>query len=109
MEKERPLVKEALALFDAKGVVPDRGQDVAGRLVTPGYSIRASSRISAVNRNFTATEPNQLWITVITEHNTREGTVYACFLPDETLRKAVGWPVDRRPETSLVNPALFMA
>ena len=62
-----------------------------------------------VNRNFTADQPNQLWVTDITEHPTREGTVYAYVVLDVTLRKAVGWTVDRRPETSLVNSALFMA
>ena len=31
-----------------------------------------------VNRNFTATAPNQLWCTDITEHPTREGKIGAC-------------------------------
>ena len=70
-------------------------------------TVRTSSDL--VNRNFTATAPNQLWVTDITEHPTKEGTVYACVVLDVFSRKAVGWAVDRRPETSLVNSALFMA
>jgi len=62
-----------------------------------------------VNRDFTATGPNQLWVTDITEHPTREGIVYACVVLDVFSRKAVGWSIDRRPETSLVNSALHMA
>ena len=69
--------------------------------------VRTSSDL--VNRNFTADQPNQLWVTDITEHSTKEGTLYACVVLDVFSRKAVGWAVDRRPETSLVNSALFMA
>jgi transposase InsO family protein len=69
--------------------------------------VRTSSDL--VNRNFTATGPNQLWVTDITEHSTREGTVYARVVLDVFSRKAVGWSIDRRAETSLVNQALFMA
>jgi len=47
-------------------------------------------------------------VTDITEHPTKEGTVYACVVLDAFSRKAVGWTVDRRPETSLLNAALFM-
>ena len=35
--------------------------------------------------------------------------VYACVVLDVFSRKAVGWAVDRRPETSLVNSANLMA
>lgn len=30
-----------------------------------------------VDRNFTVTEPNRLWVTDITEHSTREGILYS--------------------------------
>ena len=70
-------------------------------------SVRTSSDL--LNRDFTADQPNQLWVTDITEHPLIEGTVYACVVSDITLRKAIGWAVNRRPETGLVNSALFMA
>lgn len=62
-----------------------------------------------MERTFTANEPNQLWATDITKHNTRKGTVYACLVLDVFSCKAVGWAVHRRPETALVNLALYMA
>jgi transposase InsO family protein len=70
-------------------------------------TVRTSSDL--VNRNFTATGPNQLWVTDFTEHSTREGTVYACVVLDVFSRKAVGWSINRRAETSLANSTLFMA
>ena len=58
-------------------------------------SVRTTSDL--VKRNFSATGPNQLWVTDITEHPTREGLVYACVV------------FDRKAETTLVNSALYMA
>jgi transposase InsO family protein len=62
-----------------------------------------------VNRNFVADRPNALWLTDITEHPTREGTVYCCCVLDIFSRKVVGWAIDRRCESILVNDALSMA
>jgi transposase InsO family protein len=62
-----------------------------------------------VQRNFTATAPNELWLTDITEHPTAEGKVYCCVVLDLFSRKAVGWAIDRRCETALVNDALAKA
>jgi putative transposase len=62
-----------------------------------------------VERNFTATTPNQLWCTDITEHPTREGKVYCCCVLDVYSRKIVGWAIDTRQTTHLVLNALDMA
>jgi putative transposase len=62
-----------------------------------------------VNRNFTAPSPNALWLTDITEHKTREGTLYCCVVLDLFSRRVVGWAIDRRNEAVLVNDALIMA
>jgi len=43
-----------------------------------------------VNRNFSAAFPNQLWLTDITEHKTREGTLYCCVVLDLYSRRVVG-------------------
>lgn len=69
-------------------------------------NVRTSSHLD--NRNFTANQPNHLWVTDITERPLIAGNVYACLVFDVTLRKAVGWAVARRPETALVNSAFFM-
>jgi len=62
-----------------------------------------------VQRNFTATAPNQLWCTDITEHPTTEGKVYCCAVIDVYSRKIVGWAIDMRQTTNLVLNALDMA
>ena len=69
----------------------------------------AATEDDLVQRNFTATRPNQLWLTDITEHGTREGKVYCCAVLDVFSRKVVGWAIDRRCEATLVNDALSMA
>jgi transposase InsO family protein len=62
-----------------------------------------------VNRNFSAPSTNSLWLTDVTEHKTREGTLYCCVVLDQFSRRVVGWAIDRRNEASLVNDALTMA
>jgi len=70
-------------------------------------SVRNTSDLA--KRNFSATGPNQLWVTDITEHPTREALVYACVVLDAFSRKGVGWAIDRKVETIRVNSALYMA
>jgi transposase InsO family protein len=62
-----------------------------------------------VQRQFTTSAPNQLWLTDITEHPTREGKLYCCAVLDLYSRKVVGWAIDRRCEAALVNDALAKA
>ena len=56
-----------------------------------------------------ATGPNQLWVTDITEHPTREGKVYCAVVLDAFSRRVVGWSIDARPTAALVTNALGMA
>ena len=62
-----------------------------------------------VQRQFTTTAPNQLWLTDITEHPTREGKLYCCVVLDLYSRKVISWAIDRRCEAALVNDALAKA
>jgi putative transposase len=62
-----------------------------------------------VERSFTRGSPNQLWVTDITEHPTREGKVYCCVVLDTFSRRVVGWSIDSSPTASLVTNALGMA
>lgn len=62
-----------------------------------------------VQRRFTATRPNELWLTDITEHGTSEGKVYCCVVLDLYSRKVVGWAIDRHCDAALVNGALTRA
>jgi putative transposase len=62
-----------------------------------------------VQRQFTATQPNELWLTDITEHPTGEGKIYCCAVLDLYSRKVVGWAIDRRCEAALVLDAINKA
>jgi putative transposase len=62
-----------------------------------------------VERAFTRSGPNQLWVTDITEHPTREGKVYCCVVLDTYSRRVVGWSIDASPGAALVTNALGMA
>jgi transposase InsO family protein len=62
-----------------------------------------------VCREFNRDAPNQLWLTDITEHPTREGKVYCCVVLDAHSRRVVGWSIDHHQATSLVTNALAMA
>jgi putative transposase len=62
-----------------------------------------------VQRNFTANGPNELWLTDITEHPTREGKCYCCVVLDLFSRKVVGWSIGRHCDADLVNAALSNA
>ena len=62
-----------------------------------------------VNRRFARQQPNELWVTGITEHPTREGKVFCCCVMDSFSRKIVGWSIDSAQDSALVVNALDMA
>jgi putative transposase len=62
-----------------------------------------------VERMFTRTQPNRLWVTDITEHRTREGKVYCAVVLDTSSRRVVGWSIDSSQTAALVTNALGMA
>ena len=52
-----------------------------------------------IRHEFTATGPNQLWLTDITEHKTSEGKLYLCAIKDGSFRShctGVIWPSPSR-------------
>ncbi len=59
-----------------------------------------------VRREFTAAEPNQLWLTDITEHPTAEGKLYLCAVKDACSKRIVGYSIDSRMTSELAVNAL---
>ena len=59
-----------------------------------------------VNRVFTATAPNQLWLTDITEHRTGEGKLYLCAVKDVHSNRIVGYSIDSRMKSRLAVTAI---
>ena len=53
-----------------------------------------------VERRFTATRANQLWLTDITEHRTDEGKLYFCAIKDVYSNRIVGYSIDERMKAS---------
>ena len=62
-----------------------------------------------VERRFARTRLNELWVSDITEHPTREGKVYCCAVMDTCSRRIVGWSIDSVQDSQLVVNALDMA
>jgi putative transposase len=62
-----------------------------------------------VERNFTATRPNELWVADLTYVATWSGFVYASFVIDVYSRFIVGWQTSRSLRTDLAIDALEMA
>jgi putative transposase len=62
-----------------------------------------------VCRDFTASAPNQLWVTDLTYVATWSGFAYVCFIVDAFSRKIVGWRVASHMRTDMVLDALEMA
>jgi transposase InsO family protein len=62
-----------------------------------------------VQRKFTATRPNQLWLTDITEHWTGEGKLYLCAIKDVFSNRIVGYSIDDHMTAQLAVNALRMA
>jgi putative transposase len=74
-----------------------------------GRNIRHPTSDDLVHRQFTRPAPDQLWVTDITEHPTREGKVYCAVVLDACARRVAGWSIDSSQTAALVTSALDMA
>src|SRR3954470_17422804 len=79
------------------------------RRLPKGARLAKVTSLDLVRREFARTGPNQLWMTDITEHPTREGKLYCCVVLDAFSRMVVGWSIDSTQTTTLVLNALGMA
>lgn len=82
-----------------------RGKPVATTKADPG----AGRHPDLVKRDFTATAPNQLWVTDLTYVPTWAGVAYVCFITDAFSRMIVGWRVASHMRTTMVLDAIEMA
>ena len=102
----------------------DVGRDQVARLMRQAglRGVRRSKRVRTtrrddaaprspdlVERDFTATAPNQLWVTDLTFVPTWAGVAYVCFITDAFSRMIVGWRVAGHMRTEMVLDALEMA
>ena len=62
-----------------------------------------------LQRDFTATHPNEKWVADVTYLRTWQGFVYLAFVLDVYSRMIVGWELASHLRTELVLDALEMA
>ncbi|MCU1672897.1 MAG: Integrase catalytic region [Frankiales bacterium] len=72
---------------------------------TPGPAVHDD----LVQRDFTAAEPDRVWVTDITEHPTAEGKLYCCLIKDLFSNRIVGYALDERMTAQLAVTALRTA
>ena len=77
------------------------------RTTVPGTG--PDTRPDLVDRAFTATGPDQLWVADITYCRTFAGWVYAAFVTDVYSRRVVGWQRSKSLRTDLAIDALEMS
>ena len=88
---------------DLRGVVRGR------RVRTTIPDTHAERPQDHVQRNFTATRPNQLWVSDFTYVSTWRGFVYVAFVIDVFSRRIVGWRASTSLRTDLALDALKQA
>ena len=71
--------------------------------------LTARRRPDLVNRDFSASAPNQLWVADFTYGRCWEGVVFFSFVIDVYSRRIVGWQFASHMRTTLVLDALRMA
>lgn len=92
-------------------LMKDAGLRGVSRLKSPITTRRGpgpDTRPDLVDREFTATAVNQLWVADITYIRTFAGWVYASFVLDVCSRRIVGWQLSTNLYTDLALDALNM-
>jgi transposase InsO family protein len=64
---------------------------------------------NVLEQDFNASHPNQKWLTDITYVPTQEGWLYLCVFIDLYSRSIIGWSMNERLKSNLVEDALKMA
>ena len=103
IEVARCTVERLMRAMGLQGVV-------RGRRCRTTINDETSDRpLDRVNRQFTASRPNQLWVADITFVATWTGFVYVAFVVDVYARRIMGWRVSCSLKTDLVLDALEQA
>ena len=99
----RCTVARLMAGMGLRGVVRGR------RTTTTIPAVIAERPRDLVERNFTATRPNQLWVADLTYVATWRGFVYVAFVIDAFSRRIVGWRAATSLRSDLALDALEQA
>jgi transposase InsO family protein len=99
----RCTVERLMRQMGLEGVVRGR------KFKTTTADIKAVRPPDLVGRDFTATRPNQLWVSDLTYVATWRGFVYVAFVIDVFARRIVGWRASSSLRTDLALDALEQA
>ena len=99
----RCTVARLMREMDLRGVV--RGRSFKTTIPDEG----TSRPLDLVDRDFSATRPNQLWVSDLTYVATWRGFVYVAFVIDAFARRIVGWRVSSSLRSDLALDALEQA
>ena len=94
-------------LMRAHGIQGAKRRGKPWRTTSPEPAARR--RPDLVDRDFSATGPNRLWVADITYLRCWEGVVFFAFIIDAYSRRIVGWQLAGHMRTTLVLDALRMA
>ena len=86
-----------------------RGTVRDGTTWTTQPALAATRPADLVDRNFTATRPNELWVSDLTYVATWRGFVYVAFVIDAYARRLVGWRASSSLRSDLALDALEQA
>ena len=86
-----------------RGVVQGR------RMKTTTADGSAARPLDRVNRNFTVSRPNALWVADLTDVATWQGFVYVAFVIDAFSRRIIGWRVSSALHADIALEALEQA
>ena len=92
-----------------RGIMHELGLESVRQNAKKDYKKRQEyQRKNLLNRNFTASCQNEVWVSDITYFKVKSYWVYLCIILDLYSRKIVGWRVSRHMSTHLVT-ATFKA
>ena len=94
-------------LMRTHGICGAKRRGKPWRTTTPDPAARR--RPDLVDRDFTASGPNELWVADLTYLRCWEGVVFFAFIIDAFSRRIVGWQLAGHMRTTLVLDALRMA
>lgn len=100
----RCTVERLMRALGLRGVIRGRRW-----ITTTASDAHALVPLDRVERQFTATRPNQLWVSDFTYVHTTQGFVYVAFVVDVFARRIVGWRAAATMTTDFVLDALEQA
>ena len=99
--------KRVIRLMRAQGLCAARRRRRKPRTTDSQHTQPVAPNL--LQRNFTATVPNDKWVADITGIETRQGWLYLAGIVDTYSRYAIGYAMDTRRDETLVETALEMA